>query len=154
MASRSGPPLSAFRISEEAVELFQSSIATLLCYHRTPTPCPACTKQARRLSRILAKALVLASGLPTIEANERVYRTPHEAIGNAVFYVKREAKRCRYRYPIRVNRARCRRCGTELQSLSEHEDWKTCQCGAIRIRGGQRVLERAGELSLVEELSE
>lgn len=55
---------------------------------------------------------------------------------------------------ILVNRARCRKCGDFLESLSVH-DFRRCSCGAIAIDGGLVYLRRcAKDLDDIEELSE
>ena len=51
------------------------------------------------------------------------------------------------------NRARCRKCGTVLESKSVH-DLQTCSCGAVSIDGGQEYLRRLGKPADIEELSE
>lgn len=51
------------------------------------------------------------------------------------------------------NRVRCRKCGTSLESKSDH-DFQTCSCGAISIDGGLECPRRLGELADIEELSE
>lgn len=40
---------------------------------------------------------------------------------------------------ILFNRARCRRCGTFLESKTVH-DFRTCACGAISIDGGREYI--------------
>lgn len=54
---------------------------------------------------------------------------------------------------IIFNRARCRKCGTFLESKSVH-DFQTCSCGAISIDGGKQYLRRVGDFDAIEDLSE
>lgn len=54
---------------------------------------------------------------------------------------------------IHRNRARCRKCGSILESRSRH-DLQTCSCGAVSIDGGLDYLRRLGEPADIEELSE
>lgn len=55
---------------------------------------------------------------------------------------------------IIFNRARCRKCGDFLESLSVH-DFKTCSCGAISIDGGLKYLRRlAKDFNDIEDLSQ
>lgn len=54
---------------------------------------------------------------------------------------------------IIFNRARCRKCGTILESKSVH-DFQTCSCGAISIDGGKQYLRRIGDFGAIEDLSE
>lgn len=52
------------------------------------------------------------------------------------------------------NRARCRKCGSILESRARH-DRQTCSCGAISIDGGLEYLRRcAQDLNDIEDLSE
>jgi hypothetical protein len=54
---------------------------------------------------------------------------------------------------ILFNRARCRKCGSFLESKSVH-DLHRCACGAVAIDGGLEYLRRLGEPEDIEELSE
>lgn len=54
---------------------------------------------------------------------------------------------------ILFNRARCRKCGSFLESKSAH-DLQRCSCGAIAIDGGLEYLRRLGAPEDIEELSE
>ena len=54
---------------------------------------------------------------------------------------------------IIANRARCRKCGSLLESKFTH-DFQTCVCGAISIDGGLQYLRRVGDFEAIEELSE
>jgi len=51
------------------------------------------------------------------------------------------------------NAARCRRCGTEVESRHRHE-FARCRCGAVAVDGGKAYLRRVGNLEDFEELSE
>lgn len=61
-----------------------------------------------------------------------------------------------YNKKIIRNSAKCRQCGNEIESFSNH-DSKTCYCGAINIDGGKMILKRSGnhedfiDTSIVEE---
>ena len=54
---------------------------------------------------------------------------------------------------ITRNAARCRKCGTTVESKHVH-DWRACPCGAIFVDGGREYLRRGGDLDALEELSE
>ncbi len=55
---------------------------------------------------------------------------------------------------ILFNRARCRKCGTFLESKTVH-DLQTCACGAISIDGGQAYIHHmAKDLNDIEDLTE
>lgn len=54
---------------------------------------------------------------------------------------------------ILTNRARCRRCGDEIESKHRH-DYVACSCGAVAVDGGHAYLRRVGEPDACEELSE
>lgn len=55
---------------------------------------------------------------------------------------------------ILFNRARCRKCGTFLESKNEH-DLQTCACGAISIDGGRKYIRQlAKDLNDIEDLTE
>lgn len=51
------------------------------------------------------------------------------------------------------NRARCKRCGTIVESHSQH-DFRWCPCGAVAVDGGREYLRRVGDLDAMEELSD
>lgn len=55
--------------------------------------------------------------------------------------------------PGKRNRARCKKCGTVVESLHRH-DFVTCACGAISVDGGTDYMRRVGDLSLIEEMSD
>lgn len=42
------------------------------------------------------------------------------------------------------NRAKCRLCGTVIESRSVH-DFQTCRCGAIYVDGGKEYFRRGGK---------
>ena len=50
------------------------------------------------------------------------------------------------------NRARCKKCGTILESRSVH-DFKTCSCGAMSVDGGHEYIRRLGNPDDIEEMS-
>jgi len=55
---------------------------------------------------------------------------------------------------IKRNRARCRACGSIIESRSCH-DYVSCECGGIAVDGGREYLRRtATELDDIEEMSE
>lgn len=55
---------------------------------------------------------------------------------------------------ILFNRARCRKCGTFLESKSVH-DCQTCSCGAVTIDGGREYIRQiAVDLNDIEDLTE
>ncbi len=54
---------------------------------------------------------------------------------------------------IIVNRARCVRCNTVIESTYRH-DFVTCACGAIAVDGGRAYLRRVGDPLLIVEMSE
>lgn len=55
---------------------------------------------------------------------------------------------------ISFNRARCRKCGTFLESKTVH-DFQTCACGAISIDGGREYIRQlAVDWNLFEDLTE
>ena len=54
---------------------------------------------------------------------------------------------------ILFNRARCRKCGTFLESKTVH-DFQTCACGAVSIDGGRAYIRRVGNKEDIEELIE
>lgn len=51
------------------------------------------------------------------------------------------------------NRARCRLCGTILESRHA-QDLQTCNCGAVSVDGGREYLRRLGRREDREDLSE
>jgi hypothetical protein len=51
------------------------------------------------------------------------------------------------------NRARCKACGTIVESAHRH-DFRTCACGKIAVDGGRDYRRRVGDPALIEELSE
>lgn len=52
------------------------------------------------------------------------------------------------------NRARCRKCGSIIESTSVH-DRQTCACGAITVDGGREYTKRvAKDLNDIEDLTE
>jgi hypothetical protein len=51
------------------------------------------------------------------------------------------------------NAARCRRCGTLIESRQRHE-YSPCRCGAIAVDGGLAYLKRCGQEADIEELAE
>lgn len=50
------------------------------------------------------------------------------------------------------NMAKCRVCGTTVESVSRHH-LCFCDCGKIFVDGGQEYLRRGGNLQDIEELS-
>ena len=50
------------------------------------------------------------------------------------------------------NLARCRLCGTIIESTHRH-DYVTCNCGKIAVDGGKAYLRRVGSRDYFEELS-
>ena len=55
---------------------------------------------------------------------------------------------------IKVNKAKCRRCGDIIESKSVH-DYVICKCGAIAVDGGKEYLRRsAKDLNDIIEMSE
>jgi len=55
---------------------------------------------------------------------------------------------------IRLNRAKCRKCGDIVQSTHRH-DFKSCKCGAISVDGGSWYTRRlAKSLNDVIEMNE
>lgn len=55
---------------------------------------------------------------------------------------------------ILFNRARCRKCGTFLESKHVH-DMQTCACGAVSIDGGlEYIRQLAVDLNDIEDLTE
>lgn len=54
---------------------------------------------------------------------------------------------------ILFNCARCRKCGSIIESTHVH-DFRMCTCGAIGVDGGLEYIRRIGELEDCEELSE
>ena len=55
---------------------------------------------------------------------------------------------------LRVNRCRCRKCGSVIESRFTH-DFQECACGAIFTDGGTSYIRRGAEdPSLIEDLSE
>lgn len=57
------------------------------------------------------------------------------------------------KFKIVSNKAKCRACGTIVESTSRHH-LELCPCGKIFVDGGKDYLRRGGELSCIEELSE
>lgn len=55
-------------------------------------------------------------------------------------------------YKIVRNSARCKKCGTEIESTHRH-DFVSCSCGSIAVDGGHDYLRRVGQLDLIEETS-
>ncbi len=53
---------------------------------------------------------------------------------------------------IKINRAKCRKCGDIIESRYRHH-FVSCTCGAICVDGGREYLKRCGEFSDCEELS-
>ncbi len=43
---------------------------------------------------------------------------------------------------LKVNKAKCKRCGDIIESKTVH-DFKTCSCGAISVDGGLDYLARS-----------
>ena len=54
---------------------------------------------------------------------------------------------------ITVNKIRCKKCDTVLESKHRH-DFKWCKCEAVAVDGGTAYLRRCGEREDYEELSE
>ncbi len=54
---------------------------------------------------------------------------------------------------IVVNKIRCNKCGSEIESYSVH-DFKFCKCGAVAVDGGHEYLRRCGNLEDITDLSE
>ena len=54
---------------------------------------------------------------------------------------------------IKVNKARCKKCGDVIESKHRH-DFRTCKCEAIFVDGGKDYIRRGGSPSDCEELSE
>ena len=55
-------------------------------------------------------------------------------------------------YKVLVNKARCKRCGSVIESVSTH-NLKRCSCGAISVDGGLEYIRRNGDSEDYEELS-
>ena len=51
------------------------------------------------------------------------------------------------------NKAKCRKCGTIIESKHRH-DFVLCKCEAIFVDGGKEYLRRGGNFEDLEELSE
>ena len=51
------------------------------------------------------------------------------------------------------NRARCRKCGSIVESTHRH-DFQMCSCGAIFVDGGREYIRWGGEPADFEDLSE
>lgn len=51
------------------------------------------------------------------------------------------------------NAARCRRCGSEIESQHRH-DYVACSCGAIAVDGGREYIRRIGHRDDIQDLSE
>ena len=51
------------------------------------------------------------------------------------------------------NMARCKKCDEIIESIHRH-DFVTCKCGAVSVDGGTDYINRTGNLSDIEELSE
>lgn len=51
------------------------------------------------------------------------------------------------------NRARCRSCGTVIESVSQEDGVQFCSCGAIGVYGGTSALMRLGHHRNIEDLS-
>lgn len=97
------------------------------------------------MSDVLHKRVDLSGLLKEVqeasEAAARKLRTPDRSFTGA------EPK-------ILFNRARCRKCGTFLESKNEH-DLQTCACGAISIDGGRKYIRQiAKDLNDIEDLTE
>ena len=54
---------------------------------------------------------------------------------------------------ILVNKIRCKKCNTEIESKDVHE-FKYCKCGAVAVDGGQEYLRRIGNPEDIEDISE
>ena len=54
---------------------------------------------------------------------------------------------------ITRNAARCKKCGTVIESKHRH-DFVSCACGAIFVDGGHDYIRRGGDPSLMEDLCE
>lgn len=54
---------------------------------------------------------------------------------------------------IKVNKARCRKCGDIIESMFRH-DFVQCKCKAIFVDGGKDYLRRGGRPVDFEDLSE
>ena len=57
------------------------------------------------------------------------------------------------RKKIKVNKARCKKCGDTIESKTRH-DFQSCKCGAIFVDGGLDYCRRGGNPEDFEELSE
>lgn len=57
------------------------------------------------------------------------------------------------RWKITRNAARCKKCGTVIESCHRH-DFMSCKCGAIFVDGGHDYLRRGGYPADCEDLSE
>ena len=51
------------------------------------------------------------------------------------------------------NKAKCRACGSVIESKHRH-DFVSCKCGSIAVDGGKDYLRRIGSPSAIIELSE
>lgn len=51
------------------------------------------------------------------------------------------------------NAAKCKKCGTFVESTSVH-DFRVCACGAIFVDGGKSYIRRGGTPEDFEDLSE
>jgi len=54
--------------------------------------------------------------------------------------------------PPRINRARCRKCGEEIESRHAH-DFVRCKCGQLSVDGGKGYLRRGFGTEGYDELS-
>lgn len=54
---------------------------------------------------------------------------------------------------IRVNKIKCRKCGSVIESTHRH-DFVWCDCGAVAVDGGLDYLRRVGNWEDIEDLSE
>ena len=53
---------------------------------------------------------------------------------------------------IIINRIKCKKCGTIIESKSVH-DYRSCPCGDCAVDGGHDYLRRTGDRKDWEELS-
>jgi hypothetical protein len=56
-----------------------------------------------------------------------------------------------YKAPYPLNRARCKKCGTVIESMHVH-DFVRCRCKLIAVDGGYDYRRRAGPTEAIEEM--
>lgn len=89
--------------------------------------------------------VMLSLRLKRTHAGERAQRRDEAETRHRAYELPRQR--------IVRNAARCRRCGTEIESKHRH-DYVGCACGAIAVDGGREYCKRTGQLQDLIELSE